>query len=407
MLSLSANGNLAGSGVLWATLKTVPNFYAQVSPQTQDHLLAYDAQTLQLLWQDLLPASPKWGVPTIADGKVLIGSKGAADGAHPFSIYQLPLDAPVAVHTSASSATSPILVTWATDDPGTDSFDIEMQNSSGGNTVDSSVRTFTLPASLNAFATRIRVCAHMLAESACSDWMQPMESTKTTWLDISKAELDQTRWGFTDINAVDWATASRAAFGFCTANGFVGGELNGYQALDVYGVLSRAGVVCYSTGAKLFDSTTQDRSGSPWTFTEVNTVQWSVASRLAYDFCQAKGYVGGQFNGNQRAVAGGDVLMAIVCNAGAFNNAKQSGDMITFSDVNVVPWAVAARAAYEACREGGSSLSAPAGTKASNVIYAMNKAMSSEGGFFPLGGRFNGNQGTVSQDLVFGTVCFQ
>jgi hypothetical protein len=409
MLSLSANGHSVGSGVLWATLKTVPDYYAPVGTPTRDYLLAYDAQALRLLWQDVLPASPKWAVPTIADGKVLIGS---ASGTHTFSIYQLPLGAPGAVRASASTATSQIDVTWAADDPGTNSFDVEVQGVPGTKTIARTVHSITLPAEPGGFNTQIRVCAHSLIESACSDWVHPMDTTMTTWLDISKAELDQTGWGFADINNVDWARASRAAFAFCTANGFVAGELNGYQAVDSYGVLSRAGVICYTTGAKFFDSTTRDRAGSPWNFADVDKVQWSVASRLAFDFCQARGYAGGQFNGNQRTTAGDEVLMGIVCQAGQFYNADQSTEMITFSDVNTAPWAAAARAAYEVCRQGPPFLLSPSGTHASfltNAIHRMNRAMSSEGSF-PLGGRFNGNQGRASGNstkVIFGTVCFQ
>jgi hypothetical protein len=394
MLSLSANGNVAGTGVLWAVLRTVPNYYANTY---RDVLLAYDAQTLKLIWQDAIPAIPKWAVPTIADGKVLVGS---ASGMHSLSIYELRLGPPAAVRASASSDTSPVNVTWAIEDPGTDSVDVEVEGAPGSGTLANSVRSYVFPSLANGLKSSIRVCSHKGAEENCSPWVQPLNTTVSIWLDITKAELDQTGWGFSDVNTVEWARASRAAFGFCTFNGFVGGQLNGYQAVDDDGVLTRAGVVCHGSGAKFltvipdravtiakfFDSTSAERASSAWNFANVDTVQWSVASRLASDYCQARHYIGGQFDGNQATNATG-VLMGIVCYGGEFNDAAKVAKEFGFQDVNTVPWAQAARAGYDWCRQHSD----PPPTPTSAPTY------------YPLGGRLNGYESANS----FGTVCYK
>jgi hypothetical protein len=171
---------------------------------------------------------------------------------------------------------------WAIDDPGTQTVDVEVQGVATHVTLGSADRGYVFPSLLSAFSASLRVCPHKGTEQNCSPWVQPLDPTKSTWLDVSKAELDQTGWSFADINSVDWARASRAAFGFCTFNGFVGGQFNGYQAMDGDGVLQRAGVVCYGSEAKFFDSTSQERSALRPTgvdnFTNVDTVPWAVAS---------------------------------------------------------------------------------------------------------------------------------
>jgi outer membrane protein assembly factor BamB len=77
MASLSANGNTAGTGIIWATLPE-----SDVTPPWQGHLYAFDAETLKPLWDSSFPLSPNgfpeslghWLPPTIADGTVFIGT---------------------------------------------------------------------------------------------------------------------------------------------------------------------------------------------------------------------------------------------------------------------------------------------------------------------------------------------
>jgi outer membrane protein assembly factor BamB len=75
MISISANGNNAGTGILWIT---IPSPYTnKIVPGTNalpGHLYAYNAETLQLLWDTPFSTMGKWLEPTIADGKVFVGT---------------------------------------------------------------------------------------------------------------------------------------------------------------------------------------------------------------------------------------------------------------------------------------------------------------------------------------------
>jgi outer membrane protein assembly factor BamB len=86
MISISSHGR--EGAILWATLPVslnVPYFTsAGVPPSGQ--LLAYDAITMRLLWRQDLPHDAsdrtsllgKWTPPTIADGKVFVGTSPSA-----------------------------------------------------------------------------------------------------------------------------------------------------------------------------------------------------------------------------------------------------------------------------------------------------------------------------------------
>jgi len=76
MISISANGNNAGTGVLWITMPS-PENANKPAPGTNalpGHLYAYNAETLQLLWDTGFSTMGKWVEPTIADGKVFVGT---------------------------------------------------------------------------------------------------------------------------------------------------------------------------------------------------------------------------------------------------------------------------------------------------------------------------------------------
>jgi outer membrane protein assembly factor BamB len=68
MISLSANGNRGGTGIVWASL---PASAANPHP---GRLYAFNAETLQPLWDTAFPSMGHWLPPTIADGKVFIGT---------------------------------------------------------------------------------------------------------------------------------------------------------------------------------------------------------------------------------------------------------------------------------------------------------------------------------------------
>ncbi|MEX5258037.1 hypothetical protein RCG71_17090 [Kocuria sp. CPCC 205281] len=58
------------------------------------------------------------------------------------------------------------------------------------------------------------------------------------WFDATKGQLLDTGWPVEDTNQVGWGQAARAAQGFCSDRGFVGGFLNGHQ------LGNRKGVIC-------------------------------------------------------------------------------------------------------------------------------------------------------------------
>jgi outer membrane protein assembly factor BamB len=66
VLSLSANGDSAGTGILWAS--------STANASVTGHLFAFDAETLALLWGIDIPHYAKWVPPTVADGKVFIAN---------------------------------------------------------------------------------------------------------------------------------------------------------------------------------------------------------------------------------------------------------------------------------------------------------------------------------------------
>ena len=69
MISLSSNGNRSGTGVLWATLPT-----SNIAPHP-GRLYAFNAETLQWLWDGPFASMGHWAEPTIADGKVFVGTE--------------------------------------------------------------------------------------------------------------------------------------------------------------------------------------------------------------------------------------------------------------------------------------------------------------------------------------------
>lgn len=73
MVSLSANGNIAGSGVIWATLPDSDRFAAGTY-SWPGHLYCFDASTLQLLWDTKFDSLGHWVPPTIAGNKVFVAT---------------------------------------------------------------------------------------------------------------------------------------------------------------------------------------------------------------------------------------------------------------------------------------------------------------------------------------------
>jgi outer membrane protein assembly factor BamB len=84
MLSVSNYLNQPGSGIVWATLPT----HQLLADGKADHIYAFDANTLEILWDSPFPATlprmGKWMPPTIASGKVIIATNDNG-----FAVYHL------------------------------------------------------------------------------------------------------------------------------------------------------------------------------------------------------------------------------------------------------------------------------------------------------------------------------
>jgi len=76
MMTLSANGSVPGTGILWATTQAVGDANNATVPGT---LRAFDASSLRLLWESRSPGDdmlslPKYNPPLIANGRVYMAS---------------------------------------------------------------------------------------------------------------------------------------------------------------------------------------------------------------------------------------------------------------------------------------------------------------------------------------------
>ncbi len=73
MLSVSADENVAGTGVVWTLLpkSDIPDPRFGELP---GRFIAWDAETLDKLWETDVPTLPKWMPPTIAEGKVFVST---------------------------------------------------------------------------------------------------------------------------------------------------------------------------------------------------------------------------------------------------------------------------------------------------------------------------------------------
>lgn len=73
MISISSFGNTPGSGIVWATLPAA-DYLAPGANAYPGHLYAFNAETLQPLWDTGFDSLGKWLEPTIADGMVYVGT---------------------------------------------------------------------------------------------------------------------------------------------------------------------------------------------------------------------------------------------------------------------------------------------------------------------------------------------
>lgn len=111
------------------------------------------------------------------------------------------------------------------------------------------------------------------------------------WFDTTGQERANAGSGFDDINAVKWAHARRVAGNFCQQRGYTAGFFNGLQLDD------KMGLWCVNE-ASWFDTTSEDRLNSGWSFDDINTVEWAYARRSATNICKNKGYRTGFYSGH-------------------------------------------------------------------------------------------------------------
>ncbi len=73
IISISSNGNRRGTGVIWTTLPM-----SSTPIPFPGRLYAFDAESLKPLWDTGFPSLGHWLVPTIADGKVFVGTSSGS-----------------------------------------------------------------------------------------------------------------------------------------------------------------------------------------------------------------------------------------------------------------------------------------------------------------------------------------
>lgn len=174
---------------------------------------------------------------------------------------------------------------------------------------------------------------------------------------VYPSEVSGTRWNVSDVNAVHWAQAARAAAAMCFNRGFAGGHFDGHQGPLPPVPGNGFGLQCSGGDTQWFDVTTAQMDAK-WRFNgDINAVNWAQAGRTAERICAARGFVGGQFNGHMRAAQYG-----LFCYRGGAQwfdatdpelAATGWGFPTPSLDDNL--WAQAARAATGFCRGKGFS----------------------------------------------------
>lgn len=201
------------------------------------------------------------------------------------------------------------------------------------------------PVSIPAVHERLRA---VLA----SQW-HPNVISEPIW--VLAGEIQGTRWGFTDVNQVNWAQAARSAAAMCYNRTFSAGHFDGHQNLALGGY----GIQCSGRGVFWSDVTVADIASTGWGFTDINTVSWTRANRAAERLCAGFGqnFAGGQFNGHQ--VNGNYGLYCYRDGARWFDattaEIAATGWGWASGDMDTEPWAQGARAATGFCRGKGYS----------------------------------------------------
>ena len=130
-----------------------------------------------------------------------------------------------------------------------------------------------------------------------------LNQTAGQWFDATPAQLTASGEAFTDINAVGWAQAGRAADNLCRAMspGSPGGRLTGFTAKAPGDPNQRTGVFCLNgTGGQWSDALAPDLSATGESIGDLNGTNWASAARAADGWCIGQGWPNGGFlNGQQ------------------------------------------------------------------------------------------------------------
>lgn len=210
-----------------------------------------------------------------------------------------------------------------------------------------SITKITSATAVSIPATQVGVRAVL-----ASQW-HPTAISEPVW--VLAGEIQATRWGFADVNTVNWAQAARSAAAMCYNRGFAGGHFDGHQDLGAGGY----GIQCSGKGVFWTDVTTDQIASTGWGFTDVNTVSWTRANRAAERLCAGfnQGFAGGQFNGHM--VDGRYGLFCYRDGARWFDATTEeiaaTGWGWASGDIDTEPWAQGARAATGFCRGKGFS----------------------------------------------------
>jgi hypothetical protein len=121
----------------------------------------------------------------------------------------------------------------------------------------------------------------------------------TVFWEVTRKNIRETPFGFTDLNQVNWAQANRAAERLCASanQGYAGGHFTGHMKRGSFDEMY--GIVCYKDGAQWFDATAAELNATGWTVGDLNTTPWAQAARAATDYCRKRGFTGGFMNGQQ------------------------------------------------------------------------------------------------------------
>ena len=180
--------------------------------------------------------------------------------------------------------------------------------------------------------------------------MRPFNLQKLAFFDTTQVDRLSTNWSFDDPDSTLHAQADRAATDFCVKKGFLGGRFTGHY------IGERIGLLCAPITGSFYDATAADIHATSWDFSDINTTPWAQVARAATGICTARGFVGGFFTGHQlNGLHGVDCLKSDV----AFSFDATDGDLqnsgYSFADINLVPWAQAARAATNICVAKGAA----------------------------------------------------